>query len=144
MNKIFINTVDKVKEYEFLKAYIVTPKYVSQIKQNEVHSSKSAKIIIESKDKMMAFITMLPLIRVNSKGDIYVFTISSYDEATMQTKQLSKKERIELKKQIRELKVKARWGISTQEIFELENLEASLAAAEVQSKYVTPEIGGGF
>ena len=27
MNKMFINTVNNVKEHEFLKAYIVTPKY---------------------------------------------------------------------------------------------------------------------
>ena len=124
---------------------ILSPLNIQEkIKKNEIHSSKSAKIIIESKDKMIAFIVQLPLVRVNSKGDVYVFTISSYDQATMKTKQLSKKERNELKKQIKELKTKARWGISTQEIFELENLETSLAAAEVQSKYVSPEIGGGF
>ena len=133
-----------IRNFEFIKAHIVTPKHYKKLKQNEIHSSKAAKIIIESKNKMLAFVVMMPFIRVNDKGDIYVFTTSSFDEASLKIENNNKKELVKLKKQINNLKSKAKWGVSTKEIFELENLESSLAALEVKDKYISPEIGGGF
>ena len=145
MSKITLNTLDKVKEYNFEQARIYTETYSKKLMSNELHTPNAAKIIIEGNGIISSFIVLQPLINVYENGDILLHTPSTFNQATLIEKYKNKTVDIKtVKKDIKILEVKFKLGLSIEELIELNLSKAKLEAMILEDKQVNIYEGGGF
>lgn len=145
MNKMILNTIDDVKEYNFEEARIFTTTYKTTLKPYSIHTPKAAKIILETESKISAFIVLQPLIKVDGNGDIQVFTPSTMEHATLRKKYMeSNYDKKDLKSDLKLLKSQLKLGLSIKEMFDM-NMNQSLYEASILEKRKEKiDKGGGF
>ena len=145
MSKLYLNTLDKKMDFEYNKAHIFTEHYKVKIKKNELHSPLAARAIFESNNRIYSFIVKQPIIKVDYKGDIHIWTPSRFEDASHEKHQKATKlEEYNAKKKLRLLKNKSQMGLTPEEIAEFIESESELEIIKLKNKKINPMIGGGF
>lgn len=145
MNKITVHCIDGQLEYEFLIARLFTVKYSKKLRPKSIHTPKAGKIIFEGKGIITSIIAMQPLIKVNSRGDIIVYTSSTKDELVLKESYSHEKEDIkDLKRDLKLLNSQFKLGLSIKELFEMNMNQAKYEASILEKRKENIYKGGGF
>ncbi|NQZ65687.1 MAG: hypothetical protein HRT99_00530 [Mycoplasmatales bacterium] len=118
--------------------------YNIKLKKNSLHVPKAAKLIIEDKNTISSFIFLSPIINVNSKTDINIYTDSTIKQSILETKY---SENIDIKKVTRnnkKLKAQLNLGLNIDEFFAAGISKSKIEALKLEKSKVNPYIGGGF
>ncbi len=145
MSKIELNTSTKNKTYQFEVARIYTKRYTKKLGKSEIHTPSAAKLIFEGGSKITMLILLQPIIQVDAKGFVKIWTSASFEKTTLKDTLLpGVKEHYELIHNVKMLSSKTTLGLSPSEIFERENGSAILDALELLDKKAPMQVGGGF
>ncbi len=145
MNKITIYTFDEVKVIDFTVTTLYTLNTKKKLKKNELHAPKAAKLIVETEDILYAFLMQSPIIEVNSKGDIFVYTTSTTDQISLNKAfELKEDFSIEDDQLLKLLVQKEKLGLLMEELYLKDKLQENKEIKLLLDKKAPFEIGGGF
>ena len=144
-NKVTVSCKDGVINEEFDKAYIYTNKYNIRLKKDSIHAPRAAKIILKNGNENTALLLFSPIVSVDYKGNVNIYTASSVDRTTLKKKtKFTSSSYKEYKINEKLFKAKIALGLSYSEIVERTNNEIELEVSELTKKLGSYKEGGGF
>lgn len=144
IRKLRIFTIDRQKDHDIKMVHIFTTKYSKKIKKNEIHTPKSAKLIVENDQQLIQYTLLNPIIYSDQDGNVDLHVAHEWDKLIGKEEYFSDKE-TKISKKFNDLyHAKKNLGLSVSEMIEKDRYSA-ISDFEKMKKIKVPYIvGGGF
>lgn len=142
--EITIFAKDKEVIHNVKVATVFTTKYFKKIKNNEHHSPKAAKLIIENDHEIIRYLLINPLIISDKNGKIKVYSSDEYEKLTGEIPFFNKKEISISNKLVHLYENKKTLGLSVEEVIEKDKSKSISELQKLLKHKVPFEIGGGL
>lgn len=144
MSKVFLNTIDKEKEFDFKRAEFMTNEYNRLLLKKEIHLNIASKIILKNNSEETILILSRAIIDVRENGNIHILTSATYDQVMGVNEYFVDENLKTTKKRMKMLQQQLDLGMSINEFIELFDLEEKYYISKLLEKNDKYILGGGL